>query len=148
MHPRITVSVVIPCKDKYLYVCNEKGGRWSFPSGKRENGESLEDALKRETREETNTEIDIQFLIGIYQFRSDNGHDVINFVYYATIEENPHPGAGAGILKSRYFSLPEAEELVRKGEMRAGNANLQPIKDYEQGQRFPKEIVHKIINPL
>lgn len=40
------------------------GGKWHFPGGVVETGESLEDALKREVKEETNLCVEIKQLLG------------------------------------------------------------------------------------
>ncbi|MBM4124716.1 MAG: 8-oxo-dGTP diphosphatase MutT [Nitrospira sp.] len=52
---------VIACEGRYLIARRKPdvhlGGFWEFPGGKREAGESLEDCLRRELREELGIEI-------------------------------------------------------------------------------------------
>ena len=55
-------------KENEKYVATQRGygeykGWWEFPGGKIENGESKEEALKREIREELATEIEIDRFI-------------------------------------------------------------------------------------
>lgn len=58
------VAGIIYKGDKFLIaqrnLKKSQGGLWEFPGGKIEQGESREDALKREIREEFNAEIKVR----------------------------------------------------------------------------------------
>jgi len=45
---------------------HEGAGRWTFPGGYVELGETVEDAARRETREELEMEIELGDLVGVY----------------------------------------------------------------------------------
>ena len=57
-------------------------GRWSFPSGYVDRGETVEEAAVREVREETGLEIDLTGLVGLY---SDRDSPVVMAVYSAEV---------------------------------------------------------------
>ena len=50
---------------------HEGAGRWTFPGGYVELGESVEDAARRETREELEIEIELGALVGVYSRAQD-----------------------------------------------------------------------------
>jgi ADP-ribose pyrophosphatase YjhB (NUDIX family) len=61
-------------------------GRWSMPGGFVDLGESVEDAVRREAREELNLDIEVQRLIGVYSHAADR-HVVV--VYAARARNHP-----------------------------------------------------------
>ena len=65
------VAAIIKENEKYFATQRGYGefkGWWEFPGGKIENGESKEEALKREIREELATEIEIDHFVTTLQF--------------------------------------------------------------------------------
>lgn len=57
---------------------DEGAGLWTFPGGYVELGESVEDAARRETREELEMEIELGALVGVYS-RAAERHVLIVF---------------------------------------------------------------------
>jgi 8-oxo-dGTP diphosphatase len=60
--PRVEVAAGLVLHDSRYLITRRKadvhlGGLWEFPGGKRESGETLEDCLRRELREELGIEI-------------------------------------------------------------------------------------------
>ena len=53
-------------------------GEWSFPGGYVERGEVLEDAARREVKEETNLDVRLTGLLGVYS-RPGNPNVLINY---------------------------------------------------------------------
>lgn len=74
---RLGVYAVMLREDKALLVTNRSSGKFSFPGGGVDRGETLQEALRRELREEAGIEIDIRRFL---RFRED-------FFYYDPKDE-------------------------------------------------------------
>ena len=77
-------------KENEKYFATQRGygeftGWWEFPGGKIENGESKEEALKREIREELATEIEIDRFITTVPFDYPEFHLIMHcFICHIT----------------------------------------------------------------
>ena len=82
------VAAIIKENEKYFATQRGYGefkGWWEFPGGKIENGESKEEALKREIREELATEIEIDHFITTVQFDYPEFHLIMHcFICHIT----------------------------------------------------------------
>ena len=82
------VAAIIKENEKYFATQRGYGeykGWWEFPGGKIENGESKEEALKREIREELATEIEIDRFITTVQFDYPEFHLIMHcFICHIT----------------------------------------------------------------
>lgn len=70
--PHYIVTAAVICRQGDVLIAQrpqEKllGGLWEFPGGKTQEGENLEDCLKREIREELDVDIDIGESFGVYK---------------------------------------------------------------------------------
>lgn len=75
---KIEVVAAIIHKGNY-YLATQRGygyfeGMWEFPGGKIENGESREDALKREIKEELDVEVKIEKFLCTVDYDYPNFH--------------------------------------------------------------------------
>ena len=76
----IVAQVCIKKGDKILMVQENKEGKkgkWNMPAGKLDNNESIIEAAIRETKEETNIDVDIKGLIAIQETVSSLGQLLI-----------------------------------------------------------------------
>ena len=82
------VAAIIKENEKYFATQRGYGefkGWWEFPGGKIENGESKEEALKREIREELVTEIEIDRFITTVHFDYPEFHLIMHcFICHIT----------------------------------------------------------------
>lgn len=70
--PKLAVVVIVSHEENILMVKRDiepMMGRWSFPSGYVDRGEIVEEAAVREVREETNVEVELDRLLGVYSSR-------------------------------------------------------------------------------
>jgi ADP-ribose pyrophosphatase YjhB (NUDIX family) len=86
-NPKIIIGAVTTFEDKFL-LCKRaiepQLGLWTYPAGFLENGESLEEGIKREAYEEAVVEIDISHLIATYSLTRMNQ---IHIIYAATMSK-------------------------------------------------------------
>ena len=91
---------------------NERG-KWEIPGGSVEFGETLEQAIKREIREELDVEIEILTFLGICDHIIPEDHQHwISPTYICRIKKGtPHILEAEKCERIGWFSLDEAEEL-------------------------------------
>ncbi|MBW3632533.1 MAG: NUDIX domain-containing protein [Chloroflexi bacterium] len=112
LDPKLAVGVLIARDGRILLGKRGPGtrepGKWSFPAGFVERGERVEHAAAREAREETNLDVEIGDLIGLY---SSEGETVVLAVYAATAAAGD-PEAGDDLVEIGWFSVAELPELA------------------------------------
>ena len=85
LDPKVAVVVIASQDSRILMVKRDIDpmmGRWSFPSGYVDRGEVVEEAAVREVREETNVDVSLDALLGVYSRR---GAPVVLVAYAASI---------------------------------------------------------------
>lgn len=70
--PHHTVTAAVMEQDGHVLIAQRAqdqllGGMWEFPGGKQETGESLENCLKREIKEELGVTIEVGAKVGVYR---------------------------------------------------------------------------------
>ena len=90
----IKVVAAIIIKDGQVFATQrgygEFKGWWEFPGGKTEAGESLEDALKREIKEELDAEIEIGKLLDTVEWDYPAFHLTMHCFLCTLISESVH----------------------------------------------------------
>lgn len=112
-YPEITVDAVIERDDKILLIRRKNEpfkGRWALPGGFIEYGESAENAIVREVKEEANLDISIKALMGVYSNpgRDPRGH-VISICYKASAAGKEKGGTDAS--DAAFFTPAEIKDL-------------------------------------
>jgi 8-oxo-dGTP diphosphatase len=88
LEPKLVTVVLVQYNETYLLAKRKMEpalGQWSFISGYVDRGEQVEEAAVREVKEETNLDVQLEQLIGIFSER-DNPNVVI--AYRASIVNN------------------------------------------------------------
>ena len=140
--PHITVATIIEREGKFLMVKENSAGRlvYNQPAGHVELNESLLDAAIRETLEETAWQVNLEHLLGIYQYTSpDNGVTYIRHCFIAkAIEPRTERDLDEGIFEAVWVSLEELEQ--RESQMRSPLV-LEVIRDYLKGVSHPLSLI-------
>lgn len=126
LDPKVAAAAVLELSGGIL-LCRraiEPGlGKWSFPAGFVDRGEVVEEALRREIREETGLEAQLDGLVGVY---SHAENPVVLIVYSAAAEGTPRPSAEASEIG--LFQPDRLPEL-------AFDHDLRIIHDWEERRR-------------
>ena len=140
--PHITVATIVERAGKFLMVKENSGGRlvYNQPAGHVEVKESLLDAAIRETLEETSWQVNLEKLLGIYQYTSpENGITYIRHCFIAkAIEPRTDRDLDEDIAEAVWVSLEELEQ--RESEMRSPLV-LEVIRDYLKGVSYPLSLI-------
>lgn len=141
--PHVTVSTVIEDNNRFLMVEEQVEGQivWNQPAGHLEADESLIDAARRETLEETGHDVTIDSLLGIYQSKSGAKNDTyLRICFIGTaLGFDPELPLDTGIIRACWLTRAEIEE--KRAEMRSPTV-ISVIDDYINGIQYPLSLIH------
>lgn len=145
--PHVTVAAIVPHEGRFLIV--EEAARedavFNQPAGHLEPGESLIDAVVRETLEETGYRFRPHGVVALYLWRPDAASDrtILRVNFWGEALEQVHRAPlDADILATHWLS---------KNELRARHAHLRSplvlraVTDFEQGLHLPLDAVFDLI---
>lgn len=143
--PAVTVAAIIENNGRFLLVeeQTEDGIRYNQPAGHLEPNESLEQAVVRETLEETAHEFTPTALLGMYllHYQSPEGELVRTFLRFAFIGElgakHDQP-LDEGILRIVWMTR---DEIAACRNQHRSPLMMQCIDDYLQGKRAPLSLL-------
>jgi 8-oxo-dGTP pyrophosphatase MutT (NUDIX family) len=146
--PSTTVAAIAQRGGRFLLVeeHTREGLRLNNPAGHLEAGESLVDAVVRETLEETGCLLRPDGLVGVYlarMVRPATQEDVtyLRFAFCGTLE-GPDPGhvPEPGIVAVHWLTI---EEVRQSAARHRSPLVLQCIEDHAAGQRHPLSLLHR-----
>ncbi|MBC8211473.1 MAG: NUDIX hydrolase [Gammaproteobacteria bacterium] len=139
--PHVTVAAICEKNHRFLLVRELVKGREVFnqPAGHLDPGESLEQAVIRETREETAYDFTPQQLCGIYRYIPQRGIEetIIRFAYSGVVgQQHQHP-LDEGILSAEWMTLDEIRQT--RADHRS-TLVLQCVLDYLEKPSYPLQV--------
>ena len=141
--PHVTVAAVVEHERRFLIVEEAIGGRLVLnqPAGHLEEGETLQEAVVRETLEETGYRFTPEAVIGLYRWPSRE-RTYLRIVYTGRCSEpTTAPTLDGGIVRTLWLSEPE---LSGQPQRLRSPLVMHAIRDYLGGRRYPLELVHDI----
>ena len=143
--PHTTVAAIAERDGKFLLVKEKVNGGILFnqPAGHLDPGESLIDAVIRETLEETQYEFTPEKLQGIYRLVVDEDFDTtyIRFSFRGKIGSNLNGKLDEGIISAEWMSYDEIESCR---EHHRSPLVMQCIDDYLNNEPCPLDILSQL----
>ncbi len=149
--PSVTVAAVIERDGKFLLIEEETsdGVRLNQPAGHLDPHESLEQAVVRETLEETAHDFRPTALVGMYmsRYRSVRTGELVTYLRFAFCGEVGEHYAERplddGILRTMWLTR---DEIAACRERHRSPLLLQCVDEYLAGKRAPLELLHTHIS--
>ncbi|MGF6592072.1 NUDIX hydrolase [Pseudomonas sp. 2835] len=134
MRPHITVATLIEDQGRFLMVEELKAGKHVFnqPAGHLEANETLLDAARRETLEETAWEVELTGVVGIYLYTAPSNGVTYQRVCFAAraLKHHPERALDSDIVRAVWLTR---EELLADPERWRSELVPRCIDDYLAG---------------
>ena len=145
MNPEVTVAAVAEQAGRFLVVEERISSRLVFnqPAGHVEHGETLVEAVARETLEETAWRFTAQALLGVYLWRNPrNGRSTLRFAFVGAVKDhNATQPLDRGIIRTHWLTR---DEMIERERRLRSPLVLRCIDDYLGGRRLPLEPVGRL----
>jgi len=141
--PSVTVAAIVERDGRFLLVeeHTNRGRLFNQPAGHLDPGESLIDAVARETLEETACTFEPSDLVGVYQYHSSA--DDVTYIRFAFTGQVSWPEAGrpldAGIVRAVWLT---PDEIRRETARHRSPLVMRCIDDHLAGRRFPLDVLY------
>jgi 8-oxo-dGTP pyrophosphatase MutT (NUDIX family) len=147
--PEITVAAIVERDSRFLFVEEVIAGRrvLNQPAGHVEDGESLLDAVCRETLEESAWRFTPEALVGIYLWRHPrSGRDTLRFTFCGAVHDHdPDRPLDHPVLATHWLTRTDVD--ARAAAVRSPVV-LRCLEDYLAGRRLPLTALAEFTSPL
>lgn len=141
----VVVAAVVERDGKFLMVEERVDGalKLNQPAGHWDRGESLLDAVRRETLEESAWEVEPVSLLGTYTFSpAELDYGFLRFAFVCTLlRHHPQRVLDTGIERAVWLTR---DELIARRAQHRSPSLLTCIDDYVAGKRYPLELVREL----
>jgi 8-oxo-dGTP pyrophosphatase MutT (NUDIX family) len=141
--PHVTVTAIVHHEGKFLLVEEIVNGKSVInqPAGHLENNESLEEAVIRETLEETRWDFVPSYISGLYRWVHDNDETYLRFCFVGDVtKEHKELKLDTGIEQAVWLT----EKEVREHKRLRSPLVLKSIEDYLSGHKYPLSLIQDI----
>lgn len=139
--PAVTVAALVERGGRFLLVEEQTpdGVRINQPAGHLDPGESLLDAVARETLEETACRLTATHLLGVYMWQSAQQTTFVRFAFVGHVSA-PQPGRALdhGILRTLWLTRAE---IVDRSALHRSPLVMRCVDDYLAGRRFALDVI-------
>ncbi|WP_018952426.1 NUDIX hydrolase [Thioalkalivibrio sulfidiphilus] len=145
--PRATVAAVVERDGRFLMVEEQVDGglRLNQPAGHLEDGESLLQAVIRETLEETAWHFRPEALVGIYRWRHPGGETFLRFAFAGAVHDQDGTRTlDPDILRTLWL---DRDTLVTERARLRSPLVLRCVDDYLAGRRYPLALLQDLPSP-
>lgn len=136
--PNVTVAAVVERDGRFLLVEEEtsEGVRLNQPAGHLEPAETIVDAVRRETLEETAYDFTAEQLVGIYRWSRPNSDlTYLRFAFAGSLgAHHRDKPLDTGIIRALWLTR---EEVLASAERHRSPLVVRCVEDYLAGRRYP-----------
>lgn len=138
--PHATVAAICERDNQFLLVTEKVDGQivLNQPAGHLDPGETLEQAVIRETREETSYTFTPQNLVGVYRYQPGQSDiTYLRFAFSGEVGEKLNSPLDTDIISAQWMSL---DEIRQNHATHRSPMVLQCILDYLQKPSYPLQV--------
>ncbi len=139
--PNVTVATLVEKDNKFLMVNEAPNGHevYNQPAGHLDENESVLNAAKRETLEETGWEVEITNYLGLYRHIAKNGITYLRHSFLAKpLRHHPEMELDTGIIRALWMSY---EDIIKQENLR-GPLVKRLLDDYRAGKIYTLEMLY------